>query len=151
MNPTRLNHGEGHQSILWNCSTFEYVIYTSIWFLQASRLNYAHLPAPASTGIIQWLHTCHVLQSHTQKKTNCSKTNIVKNQAHLHHSSSWPTPAEDGGRSGIVIILTTKLVHPVKCWIRWPWPFSGLYCSQANPVLCHSRKTFCTRFVRSSV
>jgi hypothetical protein len=37
-------------------------------------------------------------------------------------------------RSGIAIILTTKLVQPVKCCVRCPLPVSGLYCSHAKPV-----------------
>lgn len=64
------------------------------------------------------------------------------------YSSSWPlfSPA---GRSGMDIILTTMLVQPVKCWIRWPLPLSGLYCSKAKPVFFHSPKTFSIRFLRS--
>lgn len=37
----------------------------------------------------------------------------------------------------MAMILTTMLVHPVKCCMRWPAPVSGLYCSQAKPVSSH--------------
>jgi hypothetical protein len=63
------------------------------------------------------------------------------------YSSSWPFFAL-AGRSGMDIIFTTRLVQPVKCCVRCPLPVSGLYCSQANPVFFHSRKTFSTRFLR---
>lgn len=54
-------------------------------------------------------------------------------------------------RSGMIIMFTTKLVHPVKCCVRCPAPVSGLYCSQAKPVFSHSRKTFSTTLVLSLV
>jgi hypothetical protein len=54
-------------------------------------------------------------------------------------------------RSGMTIMFTTKLVHPVKCCVRCPSPVSGLYCSHAKPVFSHSRKTFSTTLVLSLV
>lgn len=54
-------------------------------------------------------------------------------------------------KSGIVINFTTRLVHPVKCWVRWPLPVSGLYCSHAKPVRSHSEKTLFTRFCLSDM
>ena len=63
------------------------------------------------------------------------------------YSSSCPVCLL-AGRSGIDIIFTTILVQPVKCCVRCPWPVSGLYCSQANPVSFHSLKTFSTTFFR---
>lgn len=48
------------------------------------------------------------------------------------YNSPWLTAPL---RSGMHMILTTKLVHPVKCCVRCPSPLSGLYCSHANPVV----------------
>lgn len=63
------------------------------------------------------------------------------------HSSSlvWP-PAPL--RSSMAMILTTRLVQPVKCCVRWPSPVSGLYCSQAKPVSFQLLKMVSTRFLR---
>lgn len=49
------------------------------------------------------------------------------------------------------MILTTKLVQPVKCCVRWPAPVSGLYCSHAKPVFSHWSKTLVTRLARRLV
>jgi hypothetical protein len=62
------------------------------------------------------------------------------------HNSSCTLPSFPS--AGIPIILTTKLVQPVKCCVRCPSPVSGLYCSQANPVSDHDLKTVSTRLVR---
>lgn len=53
--------------------------------------------------------------------------------------------------SGMAIILTTKLVQPVKCCVRCPSPVSGLYCSHANPVSFQELYTVLTRFCRKEV
>lgn len=54
-------------------------------------------------------------------------------------------------RSGIAKILTISEVQPVKCWVLWPLPVSGLYCSHAKPVSFEDLKTVFPRFRRSSV
>jgi hypothetical protein len=51
----------------------------------------------------------------------------------------------------MLIIFTTKLVHPVKCCVRCPFPVSGLYCSHAKPVSFQLSYTVLTRFLRRSV
>jgi hypothetical protein len=53
-------------------------------------------------------------------------------------------------KSGIFMILTTKLVHPVKCCVLCPLPVSGLYCSHAKPVSFQLSYTVLTRFLRSA-
>lgn len=70
----------------------------------------------------------------------------LKSSILIYNSSLILSPS-----SGIAMILTTKLVHPVKCWVRCPLPVSGLYCSHANPVSFQLSKTVVTRFFRSSV
>lgn len=70
-------------------------------------------------------------------------------QKSSNHNSSLSRPSLC--TSGIAMIFTTKLVHPVKCCVRWPSPVSGLYCSHAKPVRSHSRNTLSTRFFRRSV
>jgi hypothetical protein len=99
-------------------------------------------------------------------------TNIPKmyklNQLQLSHNSSFSPTTAPGLtfssnpppplptfhfpplKSGIPIILTTRLVHPVKCCVLCPLPVSGLYCSQAKPVSTHSSKTVLMRLTRSS-
>src|ERR1700712_2220295 len=76
--------------------------------------------------------------------TICLKLFIVAS-----YNSSWPLLLPV--RSGKFMILTTMLVQPVKCWVRWPAPVSGLYCSQAKPVSLQDSYTVSTRFLRSSV
>lgn len=51
-------------------------------------------------------------------------------------------------RSSMAIILTTRLVQPVKCCVRCPAPVSGLYCSHAKPVSFQLLYTVFTRFLR---
>lgn len=75
-------------------------------------------------------------------------TKLSLSHPSIPHNSLCPLSAS---KSGIVIIFTTRLVHPVKCWVRWPWPVSGLYCSHAKPVRSHSEKTLFTRFCLSDV
>lgn len=48
----------------------------------------------------------------------------------------------------MAIILTTRLVQPVKCCVRCPAPVSGLYCSHAKPVSFQLLYTVSTRFLR---
>lgn len=79
------------------------------------------------------------------ERSNCSLRTLTRPQP---YSSSWPVPAPPD-RSGMAIMFTTILVQPVKCCVRCPLPVAGLYCSQANPVFFHSRKTFSTRFLRN--
>jgi hypothetical protein len=62
------------------------------------------------------------------------------------HNSSCTLPSFPS--AGIPMILTTKLVQPVKCCVRCPSPVSGLYCSQAKPVSDQDLKTVSTRLVR---
>lgn len=64
------------------------------------------------------------------------------------YSSSLALPSL---RSGIPMTFTAKLVHPVKCCVRWPLPVSGLYCSQANPVSFQLSYTVVTIFRLKSV
>lgn len=70
-----------------------------------------------------------------------------------HQSSSCPflLPPPFSGTSGIAIMFTTKLVHPVKCCVRCPAPVSGLYCSHAKPVSTQDLYTVSTRFLRRAV
>ncbi len=70
-----------------------------------------------------------------------------------HHSLSIynSSLSADSFRSGMAMILTTRLVHPVKCWVLWPLPVSGLYCSHAKPVSFQLLYTVSTRFWRRSV
>lgn len=67
----------------------------------------------------------------------------------IFYNSSCPPLSP--GFSAIRMIFTTKLVHPVKCLVLWPWPVSGLYCSQANPVSFHDLYTVSTKFLRRLV
>ncbi len=53
-------------------------------------------------------------------------------------------------RSGIFKILTMRQVQPVKCWVLWPFPVAGLYCSHAKPVSFQDLNTVFPRFSRSS-
>lgn len=63
-----------------------------------------------------------------------------------HHNSSCPELHSPPVISGIPIILTTRLVQPVKCCVLCPLPVSGLYCSHAKPVSTQESKTVLMRF-----
>ena len=84
--------------------------------------------------------------SPTEKRVRNTVLHIYQNSTPVsqYHNSVCPVPL----KSGMTIMLTTKLVQPVKCCVLCPSPVSPLYCSHANPVRSHSLNTFFTKFSR---
>lgn len=91
------------------------------------------------------------LLSHFTVPLTRSDTYHIKTIYSSSCPSPLPLPTSASLTSGIARIFTTRLVQPVKCWVRWPLPVSGLYCSHANPVSFQLSYTVSTRFLRSSV
>lgn len=109
-------------------------------FITPSRVS--RLSSPISPFWISYTLPVHSFHRLTSQKQPIYSSSFPSTFASTFASGRPTVPSL---KSGKLIILTTKLVHPVKCAVRCPFPVSGLYCSQAKWVFSQFSYTFLTR------
>jgi hypothetical protein len=124
----------------------------TILFLSYFKSIQMHnFPLPSSCTLYNLRHLTYNSSCFSSFFSSSFSTNLGSGWLQVLNSHS-PSSFSTGGpcpascqipplKSGMHIILTTRLVHPVKCCVRCPSPVSGLYCSHAKPDSLQALKT----------